>query len=35
VRSVDVLAPAAPGEEPNVRFLLEPHSILEPQKGEQ
>ncbi|MFE6649610.1 bifunctional diaminohydroxyphosphoribosylaminopyrimidine deaminase/5-amino-6-(5-phosphoribosylamino)uracil reductase RibD [Nocardioides sp. NPDC057772] len=29
VRSVDVLAPAAPGEEPNVRF------ILEPQKGEQ
>lgn len=35
VRSVDVLAPAASGEEPNVRFLLEPHSILEPQKGEQ
>ncbi|MEU6137876.1 bifunctional diaminohydroxyphosphoribosylaminopyrimidine deaminase/5-amino-6-(5-phosphoribosylamino)uracil reductase RibD [Nocardioides sp. NPDC047086] len=29
VRSVDVLAPAAPGEEPNVRL------ILEPQKGEQ
>ena len=29
VRSVDVLAPAAPGEEPNVRF------ILEPQKEEQ
>ncbi|MDQ4111303.1 MAG: bifunctional diaminohydroxyphosphoribosylaminopyrimidine deaminase/5-amino-6-(5-phosphoribosylamino)uracil reductase RibD [Actinomycetota bacterium] len=35
VRSVDVLAPAAPGEEPNVRLILEPHSILEPQKGEQ
>jgi len=35
VRSVDVLAPAAPGDEPNVRLILEPHSILEPQKGEQ
>lgn len=35
VRSVDVLAPDASGEEPNVRFVLEPHRTLEPQKGEQ
>lgn len=35
VRSVDVLAPAAPGEEPNVRLILEPHSILEPAQENQ